>query len=344
VVTGTRIERWNPSDGETLRGFLEVRQAVHAVDDPLGPPKSARVLGAWLRAGWIGDPQEAWFVPGPEPGGVVAWYRLSLPDLENRDRAVLIILVRPECRRQGIGRALLRHAAERAAAAGRVVLDGEVRDGLAGDAFAAWAGATPGLTETVRVLELRTAPAGKFAELRAAAARAAAGYSLVSWTGPTPDEYLEPMAALVNAFGDAPRDAGVEAETWDARRLRERGDAVLKILGVREYTVAAVHDATGELAAMTQLNVDPEYPAWGHQGLTAVTRAHRGHRLGLLVKTANLDWVAVIEPEMEWIRTGNAADNEHMIAVNDALGFELCPPAFHSVELGVTGALGRAAR
>jgi hypothetical protein len=33
-----------------------------------------------------------------------------------------------------------------------------------------------------------------------------------------------------------------------------------------------------------------------------------------------------------------------MIAVNDALGFELCPPAFHTVELGATGALGRAAR
>jgi len=28
-----------------------------------------------------------------------------------------------------------------------------------------------------------------------------------------------------------------------------------------------------------------------------------------------------------------------MIAVNDALGFGLCPPAFHTVELAVPGAL-----
>jgi GNAT superfamily N-acetyltransferase len=334
-VTGTRIERWDPSDGETLRGFVEVRQAVHAVDDPLGPTKSARVLDGWLRAGWIGDPGEAWFVPGPEPGSVVAWYRLGLPDLENRDRAALAILVHPECRRQGIGRALLRHAAERAAAAGRVTLDGEVRDGLAGDTFAAWAGATYGGAETMRVLELRAAPAGKFAELRAAAARAAAGYSLVSWTGPTPDEYLEPMATVINAFGDAPRDAAIEAQTWDGRRLRERGDAVLEILGVRAYTVGAVHEATGTLAAMTQLNVDPEYPAWGHQALTAVTRAHRGHRLGLLVKSAMLEWLATAEPQLERIVTGNAAVNQHMIAINEQLGYELMEPSAQSWEIAV---------
>jgi GNAT superfamily N-acetyltransferase len=339
-MTGTRIVRLDPYDSEALRGFLEVRQAVYAVDDPLGAPKSARVLDGWLRAGWIGDPGEAWFVPGPGAGDVVAWYCLRLPDLENRDRASLVILVHPERRREGIGRALLRHAGERAAAAGRVTLDGEVRDGLPGDAFAAWAGATTGGAQTMRVLDLRTTPAGKFAGLRAAAERAAAGYSLVSWTGPTPDEYLDPMVALVNAFADAPRDAGVEAETWDARRLRERGDAVLEILGVRAYTVGAVHEATGELAAMSQLNVDPEYPAWGHQGLTAVTRPHRGHRLGLLVKTAMLGWMAAVEPELERIQTGNAADNEHMIAVNDALGFAACSPAFHAVELGVKDAVG----
>jgi RimJ/RimL family protein N-acetyltransferase len=102
-----------------------------------------------------------------------------------------------------------------------------------------------------------------------------------------------------------------------------------------------VHEASGKLAAMTMLNVDPENPAWGHQGLTAVTRAHRGHRLGLLVKSAMLGWLAVIEPQLERIETGNAADNEHMIAVNDALGFAVCPPAFHTVELGVKDVLDR---
>ena len=91
---------------------------------------------------------------------------------------------------------------------------------------------------------------------------------------------------------------------------------------------------------MTQLGVSPDDPRWGHQGLTAVTRQHRGHRLGLLVKTAMLEWLAEAEPAVERIDTGNAADNEHMIAVNDALGFEADLPAFHTVELSVAEALG----
>jgi RimJ/RimL family protein N-acetyltransferase len=110
-------------------------------------------------------------------------------------------------------------------------------------------------------------------------------------------------------------------------------------MGVRTYTIAAAHDASGELAAMTQLSVAPDSPQWGHQGLTAVTRQHRGHRLGLLVKIAMLDLLAETEPAIEVIDTGNASSNDHMIAVNDALGFVPAPPAYHTVELAVTEAL-----
>ena len=61
---------------------------------------------------------------------------------------------------------------------------------------------------------------------------------------------------------------------------------------MRYYTLAARHDQTGELAGLTALGVDPMQPDWGFQALTAVTRAHRGHRLGLLVKVAMLDLLA----------------------------------------------------
>jgi RimJ/RimL family protein N-acetyltransferase len=195
------------------------------------------------------------------------------------------------------------------------------------------------MAAALRQLDLRKAPAGKFTKLRATAADAAAGYSLVRWSGPTPPEYRDPLARVLNAYADAPHDEGYEAEAWDADRVRDRGDGPIAAMGERRYTVAAVHDASGELAAMTQLGVSPDDPRWGHQGLTAVTRRHRGHRLGLLVKTAMLEWLAEAEPGIERIETGNAAANDHMIAVNDALGFELVPPAFHTVELSVAEAL-----
>ena len=70
-----------------------------------------------------------------------------------------------------------------------------------------------------------------------------------------------------------------------------------------------------------------------------MTGPHRGHRLGLLLKAAMLEWLAEAEPAVDRIETGNASANTHMIAVNDALGFVPLSPEFHTCELGVASAL-----
>ena len=69
--------------------------------------------------------------------------------------------------------------------------------------------------------------------------------------------------------------------------------------------------------------VDPVQPGWATQELTAVTRPHRGHRLGLRVKVAMLDLLAAREPQVTRILTHNVEGNEHMIAINTELGFEV---------------------
>ena len=87
--------------------------------------------------------------------------------------------------------------------------------------------------------------------------------------------------------------------------------------------MAARHDATGELAGLTEVSVDPADPGWAHQQLTGVTRAHRGHRLGLLVKVAMAEWLKAAEPQVERLQTWNAQSNQYMIAVNEALGYTI---------------------
>jgi hypothetical protein len=52
-----------------------------------------------------------------------------------------------------------------------------------------------------------------------------------------------------------------------------------------------------------------------------VTREHRGHRLGLLLKLAMMELLTTTEPQLERMETSNAASNTHMAAVNDALGY-----------------------
>ena len=48
---------------------------------------------------------------------------------------------------------------------------------------------------------------------------------------------------------------------------------------------------------------------------------HRGRRLGLLVKLEMLVLLTGREPQLATIITGNADANQHMIAINEQLGF-----------------------
>ena len=256
----------DPADRDALRACHKVHMAASATDDPHEPPMSLSVFGVWLASGWEGDPGEVWYVPGESPGESLAWYRLNLPDLKNKERAFLILVVHPTARRNGIGRQLLRHAADRAAANGRTVLGSVAVQDSAGAAFAMAVGAKAGLVEARRLLDLHKVPVSEFARLRERAAAAATGYTIVSWTGPTPEEYLSLVAAAFNAMNDAPSDEGWEEETWDADRVRDRANRIVRLTDVRGYSVAALHDATGELAALTQVEVDPERPDWGVPG------------------------------------------------------------------------------
>jgi GNAT superfamily N-acetyltransferase len=331
-----RIVQGDVSDRTTTQECFEVVRAVEETDDPLGPPWSLQRLRAWLE--YPIDPAEMWLCDDETTGAIHGWYYLILPERENRDRAYLQLLVHPSSRRRGIGTALLGHAAERAARGGRSVLGSGAFQDSAGAAFAVHAGATPGLVEARRVLVLGQIPAGRIAFLRERAAPAANGYSLVFWDGRIPDEYLGRYAEVENAMADAPHDAGDEPSVWDAARVQQLLDR-REQQGRQIYTLAALHAASGELAAVTAVEADQDNPAWGYQLVTAVTRKHRGHRLGLLLKTAMLDWLAVAEPALRRIVTGNAAVNQYMIAINEELGYELLRPLAQSFELPVADVL-----
>ncbi len=336
-----RIERWDPDDETTALAIYEVHRAANAADEPLEPPMNAGTFGLYLRQGFGKEPGEVWVASDAELG-VAGFYRMELPDLENLDRALSGPVVHPAVRRRGIGTELLRHEAERAAANGREILDSVTLAGSPGEAFALAAGATLGMTEIRRVQYLAKVTPETVASLRETAARAAGGYSLVSWTGDVPEEYISSLAHVIQAFEDAPQAPGVEAEVWTAERVRERTGTIVRAGFLRGYGIAAVQDATGEMAAFTGVLVDTESSGWGFQQLTAVTRPHRGHRLGLLVKTAMLELLAAREPQLKYIQTGNAAANDHMIAVNEQLGYEVVEPSWKFYELPVDKLRGEA--
>jgi len=336
VSTMPTIKRIDPADASAVRKLVDLTLAARAVDDPTSPPWSPRVIKLRMTLGLpVRGPGELWSAPGDVPGGLAGGYWLQLPDTDNLSSAWLDLFVHPAARRRGLGTALLRHAMERTAANGRSLLAGPAIKGSAGEAFARRAEATVGLADVRRVLEVPRIPAGHIVRCRKNAAAAAAGYALTSWLGRTSDEHLKGVVAMELALNDAPASPSVEPEAWDEQRVRDRKDGWIEAVGARGYHLAAISDATGEMAALTELAVYPDVPAWGFQGGTVVARPHRGHRLGMLVKAAMLEWLAEAEPQLERIVTHNSASNSHMIAINEELGFAVSGEHFLEVELSL---------
>jgi GNAT superfamily N-acetyltransferase len=305
------------------------------VDDPSVPPMGLSQFRGWWASGFSGNPMQAWLATD-DSGEPVGGYALELPVRENRANAFPFVLVSPSRRRQGIGTALLIHAAGVAGGAGRSLLMSGTRMGAPGDAFAEAAGSRNCMLEARRRLGIDAGLRARLAGLRAQCAPHAAGYTLRSWRERTPPEFLDGVSAVFTALGDAPHEDSFEPEGWDVERLRAFEDTIAE-RGSRLYTVAAV-SAAGELAALTQVEVDPGQPQWGWQEITAVLRQHRGHRLGLLIKVEMLAVLASAEPQLRQMATYNSMENEHMVAINDALGYQITDH-FRTWELDVTAAI-----
>jgi GNAT superfamily N-acetyltransferase len=315
-----RIEQFDAAtDGPRLHSCYDIVAAAERADDPGLPVRALSFYRNRWTNGFGGLRRQTW-IGVDDAGQAVGYYLLVLPDLENPTMAWCMPMVAPSRRRSGAGRALAEHCADQARLAGRVRLVSEARDGSPGSAFAAAVGATRGIAEVLRRLDIDAGLPGRLAALRTAARPLAAGYSLVAWIGASPADTLDDQALLSAAMADAPRDAGVDPEAWDAERICDL-ERVCLSTGQQFYSVAARHEPTGRLVAITQVSVEAGTPEWGFQMTTAVLPAHRGHRLGLLVKSEMLDVLAAYEPAVRHILTGNAADNAHMVAINEQLGF-----------------------
>jgi GNAT superfamily N-acetyltransferase len=256
---------------------------------------------------------------------------MEFPKLENPHATEITLAVHPQHRRRGAGTAIVEKMAERAEADGRRTLNTivDMPLGLAAEhasgPFARKNGFEQTLTGNMRNLRLPFDPLRRD-ELRAvvANARGAHEYRTMAFIAPWPAEFVEDQCTLFGVMStDEPAGDGErQAEHWDEERLRENE----QLDADREATVLAAvaqHVPTGKLVALTEISVSKDSPGEAWQQLTVVHPDHRGHRLGLAVKLANVDLLAERAPEVRVVHTGNAAVNKPMIAVNEMMGFEV---------------------
>lgn len=264
----------------------------------------------------------------------------TLPE-DSADHAWLAVQVLPSYRRRGIGSALFDRLEALAHAEGRGVqivytpspdAPGERLPSPTGF------GSVPLGNPEVRFLQGRgyrleqvvrasrlTLPVDP-AELRGlrdgAAAHAGPDYSLLQWVDRTPPHWLPDLALLYTRMStDAPSAGLAEPEQlWTPERISREEDETAA--GTRTtLTSAVLHGPSGHLVGFTELEVPAESRRAVSQEDTLVLREHRGHRLGMLLKAANLELLAAERPGHPSVTTFNAEENRHMLSVNEALGF-----------------------
>ncbi|WP_332643580.1 GNAT family N-acetyltransferase [Aeromicrobium sp.] len=326
--------------GDEFRELIEMRNEVEF--DTLGTDAIA-VTPEAIFPHFISTPQKTrrHFVVRDE-GRVIARALFAWMTAENAPAASLMADVLPAYRGRGIGTALFDMQEKLAAELGRRVLHASVihTTNQGGERIASSTGfgdlpaADPGvkfllsrgyqLEQVVRISSFDLTDAGKSLERHRRAAQHKAGddYRVVSWIGRTPEKWLEQRAALATAMSTDEPSGGLETivDEWDADRVRQHDDRQ-EGSGRTLFVSAAEHVPTGTLVAYSELGRLEGANQPAVQEDTLVVRAHRGHRLGMLLKAANAQFMLEAAPDTPLITTFNAEENEPMLRVNIEMGF-----------------------
>ena len=270
---------------------------------------------------------------------------LRLPQRGNSHLVEVDVLVRPDREGRGVDDALLRAALDQAREHSRRVVilssehtgepaaddpdallaptgSGRVSRTDPGAALALRSGFSLEQADRYSVLPLPVG-AARLAELRgSAAAVAGPDYRTITWRHRCPDEWVTELARLETRMSTDAPSAGLELrpDPWDVPRLRA-AEASIARSGRGRLTTAVEHVPTRTLAGFTMLEYPLENPDAVFQEDTLVVREHRGRRLGMLVKSVDLEHLARARPQARRLQTWNAEENSFMLAINVTLGF-----------------------
>lgn len=281
------------------------------------------------------------FVPRVD-GRIVGRAILSWSTAEVASASWLVAEVLREFRNRGIGTALFDHLTAIALQSGRPTLQTEAVHGrldtgerlLPPTGFGSLSTEDPGVRFMLgRGYRLEQVSRISFLDLpvdaddlatRRQGAESAAGdeYRVVTWTGRTPLRWIGDLATLKTRMSTDEPSAGLDVaeERWDDARVTAWDDQ-MDNSGRTRLTAATEHVPSGHLVGMNELSIPTDRARPVAQEDTLVLAEHRGRRLGTLLKIANLQQLAEVNPQSPLVYTFNAEENRHMLDVNEAVGF-----------------------
>ena len=279
-------------------------------------------------------------------GEIVGTVDIALPLAENLDLAEFALDILPEFQGQGVGRQLLEAAEHFARDEGRhtILIDTNHPSASLGDNSrpVSWCRARASASSRMDSREVEFARHSGYTlqhieqfsacalpldselveELETEAEEANGGrYRLHHWTDRCPDRWLEAVAALENSAGEDGVPGVDDTDmVFDGGILREAEEVAIA-QGRRTVVTAVEHIASGGLVGLTTISVLALRPDVVFQDDTVVLREHRGNKLGLLIKVANMERLAEQFPDARVLYTWNAPENRYLLKVNQQLGF-----------------------
>jgi len=277
----------------------------------------------------ITDPMRSVGLAAWDSGSVVGVVWADFPQRDNLHLATAEVWVPTRHGGRGVGSALLSELEQLAASEGRAVLTVTQEEPLewggrsAGRRFAAHHGYEVAIENAKRNLRVPV-PEAHLAALEADALPHATGYEILTLQGRWPEEMADARCQMGRHMSTDPpmEDFPLEEENWDVDRVR-RIEALIADMDRTLLITAARERASRNVVGFSEITVPRGAPEVAYQWDTLVMEAHRGHRLGTLLKVANLRALAEASPRTEIVNTWNAAVNDPMISVNDALGCEV---------------------
>ena len=320
-MDGVEIHRLDYDDAAGVAALTELHEAIRLADAPYLHHEDAEMVGAYLRYNHDQEPSEHYLAS--VDGEVVGFGALYTSNWDNLDLAWLQGGVHPRHRTSGVGSALLEHVHARCLEIDRPSVGADAWDGTPGIPFLERHGYDKKSQAILRRQDLTSLAPGQVEGMHDLALERAGDYELLHFDGPLPEEIIEDYCRMAASINDAPLDdLELEDDNYDPRRMRLVEEAQ-QGRNRDHLRIAARHRGTGELGGHTELVVERWDPAVAYQFDTAVAPGHRGHRLGLLLKSAMVLWLRERNPEVRTVDTWNAESNGYMIEVNEQLGYRV---------------------
>ncbi|MHA2249979.1 MAG: GNAT family N-acetyltransferase [Candidatus Kariarchaeaceae archaeon] len=137
-------------------------------------------------------------------------------------------------------------------------------------------------------------------------------------------DYPKYVKMVERIWNDMPREDTTQENSVRTEEYHQEFYRDLQELGRSSWAYIAIHRESNKPIAMTETWLEDDIPNRTFQGDTGVLAEHRGNGLGLTLKYQMLARLLTNEKskDVEHWTTGNADSNEHMLRINNILGYK----------------------